>query len=79
MGATSNTFNTPGVTEHAIFLKEVCHRGRFTPERYTPGRSATHTFEPCLGQLPDASALRDRMLDAFESAALQDDPWLALA
>jgi len=46
VGATSNTFNTPGVTEHAIFLKE----------------------------LPDASALRDRMLDAFESAALQDDP-----
>jgi len=46
VGATSNTFNTPGVAEHALFLKE----------------------------LGDASALRDRMLDAFESAALQDDP-----
>eukprot|EP00751_Fragilariopsis_kerguelensis_P012459 CAMPEP_0170762628 /NCGR_PEP_ID=MMETSP0733-20121128/2878_1 /TAXON_ID=186038 /ORGANISM="Fragilariopsis kerguelensis, Strain L26-C5" /LENGTH=627 /DNA_ID=CAMNT_0011102835 /DNA_START=1 /DNA_END=1884 /DNA_ORIENTATION=- len=46
IGATSNTFNTPGVKEHALFLKE----------------------------LNDASKLRDRMLDAFESAALQEDP-----
>lgn len=37
---------TPGVKEHALFLKE----------------------------LGDASNLRDRMLDAFETAALQDDP-----
>jgi len=46
VGATSNTFDTPGVKEHALFLKE----------------------------LSDASTLRDRMLDAFETAALQDDP-----
>jgi len=46
VGAITNTFNTPGVKEHALFLKE----------------------------LGDASALRDRMLDAFETAALQDDP-----
>jgi len=46
VGATSNTFNTPGVKEHALFLKE----------------------------LSDASIIRDRMLDAFETAALQDDP-----
>lgn len=46
VGATSNTFNTPGVKEYAMFLKE----------------------------LEDVSTLRDRMLDAFESAALQDDP-----
>lgn len=45
VGATSNTFGTPGVKEHALFLKE----------------------------LEDASVLRDRMLDAFETAALQDD------
>lgn len=45
VGATSNTFNTPGVNEHAVFLKE----------------------------LTDASAIRDRLMDAFESAALQDD------
>ena len=46
VGATSNTFNTPGVKEYALFLKE----------------------------LQDASLVRDRMLDAFETAALQDDP-----
>lgn len=46
VGATSNTFNTPGVKEHALFLKE----------------------------LGDASTIRDRMLDAFETAALQADP-----
>jgi len=46
VGATSNTFNTPGVEEHAMFLKE----------------------------LPDAATIRDRMLDAFETAALQADP-----
>jgi len=46
VGATSNTFNTPGVKENAIFLKE----------------------------LGDAADIRDRMLDAFETAALQDDP-----
>jgi len=45
VGATSNTFNTPGVKEYAMFLKE----------------------------LEDVSTLRDRMLDAFETAALQDD------
>eukprot|EP00316_Scyphosphaera_apsteinii_P000599 CAMPEP_0119323262 /NCGR_PEP_ID=MMETSP1333-20130426/60395_1 /TAXON_ID=418940 /ORGANISM="Scyphosphaera apsteinii, Strain RCC1455" /LENGTH=557 /DNA_ID=CAMNT_0007330663 /DNA_START=115 /DNA_END=1788 /DNA_ORIENTATION=- len=45
VGATSNTFNTPGVKEHAVFLKE----------------------------LSDANSIRDRLLDAFESAALQDD------
>lgn len=45
VGATSNTFNVPGVKEHAMYLKE----------------------------LPDASMIRDRMLDAFETAALQDD------
>uniref|UniRef100_A0A7S0L5Z8 NADH:ubiquinone reductase (non-electrogenic) n=1 Tax=Coccolithus braarudii TaxID=221442 RepID=A0A7S0L5Z8_9EUKA len=45
VGATSNTFNTPGVKEHAVFLKE----------------------------LEDAAFIRDRMLDAFESAALQED------
>jgi len=46
VGATSNTFNTPGVVEHAVFLKE----------------------------LPDATSIRDRMLDAFETASMQDDP-----
>eukprot|EP00316_Scyphosphaera_apsteinii_P023033 CAMPEP_0119339852 /NCGR_PEP_ID=MMETSP1333-20130426/99202_1 /TAXON_ID=418940 /ORGANISM="Scyphosphaera apsteinii, Strain RCC1455" /LENGTH=586 /DNA_ID=CAMNT_0007351471 /DNA_START=92 /DNA_END=1852 /DNA_ORIENTATION=+ len=45
VGAKSNTYNTPGVKDHAVFLKE----------------------------LPDAAVIRDRILDAFESAALQDE------
>jgi len=45
VGATSNTFNTPGVEEHALFLKEI----------------------------DDATAIRSRMLDAFETAALEED------
>lgn len=46
VGATTNTFNIPGVKEHAMSLKQVT----------------------------DATIMRDRMLDAFETAALQDDP-----
>lgn len=46
VGASTNDFGTPGVKEHALFLKE----------------------------LNDVSVLRDRMLDAFESATLQTDP-----
>lgn len=46
VGATTNTFNIPGVKEHAMSLKQVT----------------------------DATIMRDRILDAFETAALQDDP-----
>lgn len=45
VGAVSNTFNTPGVKENALFLKEI----------------------------DDATVIRSRMLDAFETASLEED------
>jgi NADH:ubiquinone reductase (non-electrogenic) len=45
VGAVSNTFNTPGVKENALFLKEI----------------------------DDATVIRSRMLDAFETASLEQD------
>lgn len=45
VGAVSNTFNTPGVNENALFLKEI----------------------------DDATVIRSRMLDAFETASLEED------
>jgi len=45
VGAVSNTFNTPGVNENALFLKEI----------------------------DDATVIRSRMLDAFETASLETD------
>lgn len=45
VGAVSNTFNTPGVKENALFLKEI----------------------------DDATVIRSRMLDAFETASLEEN------
>ena len=45
VGAVSNTFGTPGVEEHTLFLKEI----------------------------DDSSLIRSRLLDAFETAALETD------
>uniref|UniRef100_A0A7S2DLC2 NADH:ubiquinone reductase (non-electrogenic) n=1 Tax=Haptolina brevifila TaxID=156173 RepID=A0A7S2DLC2_9EUKA len=44
IGATSNTFNTPGVKENALFLKEI----------------------------QDATVIRSRILDAFETASQKE-------
>merc|ERR1719238_2418499 len=46
VGGQVDTFGTPGVKEHALFLKEI----------------------------EDAMLIRKKVLDAFESAALVDDP-----
>lgn len=73
VGAINNTFNTPGVVENCFFLKVEM---RYTVLVLLTGVSAAAhqllaIFVPCWRQeATDAMALRSRINECFELAAL---------